>query len=115
VVRPPIDDRLPEASPRRGAGTVALNRPPRTAPPRKPESIDTPVTPPQAPPRMPLSIVAIIAPILFADVMVAYLDQVIYALFTLLSPVTVIGTLGWSPSSTTGGPPVRVTGNSPLS
>jgi type VII secretion protein EccCb len=91
VVRPPVDDRLPETTPHRGAGTVPLNRPPRTASAREPEPIETPASPPAAPGRTPLSIVAIIAPILFAGVMVAYLGNAIYALFALLSPVMAIG------------------------
>lgn len=92
VVRTPADDRMPDATPRGGAGTVALNRPPRSAPPREPEPLEAPATPPQAPGRMPLSIVAIIAPLLFAGVMVIALRQAIYAIFALLSPVMALGT-----------------------
>ncbi|MGH3817267.1 MAG: type VII secretion protein EccCa [Pseudonocardiaceae bacterium] len=58
----------------------------------EPEPIDAPAAAPPAPARMPLSIVAIIAPLLFAGAMVAYLGQAIYALFALLSPVMAIGT-----------------------
>jgi DNA segregation ATPase FtsK/SpoIIIE, S-DNA-T family len=92
VVRPPADDRLPDANPRGAAGTVALNRPPRSTPPREPEPLEAPAAVPPAPSRMPLSIVAIIAPLLFAGVMVAYFGRAIFALFALLSPIMAIGT-----------------------
>ncbi len=92
VVRPPADDRLPDANPRGAAGTVPLNRPPRPTPPRESEPLEAFPALPPAPTRMPLSIVAIIAPILFAAVMVAYFRQAIFALFALLSPVMAIGT-----------------------
>jgi S-DNA-T family DNA segregation ATPase FtsK/SpoIIIE len=92
VVRPPADDCLPAANPRRGAGTVPLNRPPRSASPRETEPLDAPAAVPPVPARMPLSIVAIIAPLLFAGFMVAYIGQLIYALFAVLSPVMAIGT-----------------------
>ncbi|MGH3855240.1 MAG: FtsK/SpoIIIE domain-containing protein, partial [Pseudonocardiaceae bacterium] len=92
VVRPAAVDRLPDATPRPGAGTVALNRPPRAAVPREPEPLEALAAPPQPPSRMPLSIVAILAPLLFAGVMVIALHQAYYAVFALLSPVMAIGT-----------------------
>ncbi len=95
VVRATVDDRLPDTDPLRragAAGTMPLNRPPRPAPVRETEPIEAPAAPPPPPIRTPLSIVAIIAPLVFAGVMVAVLGRAIYALFALLSPVMAIGT-----------------------
>ncbi|MGH3875036.1 MAG: type VII secretion protein EccCb [Pseudonocardiaceae bacterium] len=92
VVRPATDDCLPDATPRRGAGTVPLNRPPRSASPRQDDPLEAPAAPPRTPDRMPLSIVAIIAPLVFAGVMYAATQVALYALFALLSPVMAIGT-----------------------
>lgn len=91
VLRPSVNDRLPDALPRRSTGTVTLNRPPRTAPPREAEPIEAPSTAPAPPGRTPLSIVAIIAPLLFAGAMVSFTHTMYYALFAVLSPVMAIG------------------------
>ncbi len=84
------DDRPTGAHPRfrSSAGTILVNRPPRRLPPAPAEPIRRP--PPLEERANPtLSLAAMIAPIVFAGVMVLLLGRWQYAVFALLSPVMV--------------------------
>jgi S-DNA-T family DNA segregation ATPase FtsK/SpoIIIE len=73
-----------------GAGSIAFNRPPRrrTAPAQHP--IDFPAAP-SASERRPLPVLAVLAPLVLGVVLWRVLGSATFLLFTLLSPVMVIG------------------------
>lgn len=72
------------------AGGLAYNRPPRIRPAGRPTRVTLP-TKPRAPEGPRFQIIAILAPIAFGVVMAVALAQPRFLLFTLLSPVMVIG------------------------
>lgn len=70
----------------------ALHRPPRRGVPERPGPVAVP-DPPEARDQKPaLPIVALVTPIIFAAVMVYFLDSYIYAAFGLLGPLAAGGT-----------------------
>lgn len=95
TVRRPTDDDRPAtlvAGPAMGGPSIPFNRPPRPAPPGAPEPFDTPDEPREQAGPSAVGIMSILAPLAFGGIMVAVTGQIFYALFTLLSPVMIIGT-----------------------
>jgi len=91
---PPADDRRPGIDGLRHGrqtGTIAFNRPPRSAPP---PPVDTELQLPALPEARtspPFNAVALVAPVVLGLVMMVALGSATYALFMLLSPVMAIG------------------------
>ena len=75
-----------------GDGTVAYNRPPRLRPSRPVVQVVVP-PPPAERERSPLPVLAVLAPLVLGVVMWQVLGNATFLLFTLLSPVLVIGTV----------------------
>jgi S-DNA-T family DNA segregation ATPase FtsK/SpoIIIE len=73
-----------------GDGRLAFNRPPRLRPPRTVVQVVVPA-PPEERDRNPLPLLAILAPLVLGIVMWRVLGNATFLLFTLLSPVMVIG------------------------
>ncbi|MBK5307468.1 MAG: FHA domain-containing protein [Frankiaceae bacterium] len=73
-----------------GDGHVAFNRPPRIRPPRPVVQVVVPA-PPTERDRSPIPLLAVIAPLVLGVVMWRVLGNATFLLFTLLSPVMVIG------------------------
>jgi S-DNA-T family DNA segregation ATPase FtsK/SpoIIIE len=73
-----------------GDGRLAFNRPPRLRPPRPVVQVVVPA-PPEERHRNPLPLLAILAPLVLGIVMWRVLGNATFLLFTLLSPVMVIG------------------------
>jgi S-DNA-T family DNA segregation ATPase FtsK/SpoIIIE len=73
-----------------GDGRVAFHRPPRLRPPRPVVQVVVPA-PPEERDRNPLPLLAILAPLVLGVVMWRVLGNATFLLFTLLSPVMVIG------------------------
>lgn len=72
------------------AGTIPFNRPPRSTEPR----VETPLSLPRAPSEgtKPIfSVAALVSPLVLGVVMMVALQNVLFALFTLLTPVMVVG------------------------
>ncbi|MEA2614964.1 MAG: segregation ATPase FtsK/SpoIIIE, family [Chloroflexota bacterium] len=72
------------------AGTIPFNRPPRSTEPR----VETPLALPKAPSEgsKPIfSVAALVSPLVLGLVMMVALQNVLFALFTLLTPVMVVG------------------------
>ena len=93
VRRPTVHDR-PDVDPHRdagAAGTVAFNRPPRTAPPPPPAEVTLPKAVNANVGKAAFPMVAILTPLLFAGVMFATTKQAATLLFVLMSPMMAIG------------------------
>jgi S-DNA-T family DNA segregation ATPase FtsK/SpoIIIE len=75
-----------------GDGRLAFNRPPRLLPTRPRVRIVVPA-PPAAPERAPLPLLAIVAPLLLGVAMWRWTGSTTFLLFTLLSPVMVVGSV----------------------
>jgi S-DNA-T family DNA segregation ATPase FtsK/SpoIIIE len=73
-----------------GDGRVAFNRPPRLQPPHEVVQVVVPA-PPQERDRHPIPLLAVLAPLLLGIVMWRVLGNATFLLFTLLSPVMVLG------------------------
>ncbi|MDX6199113.1 MAG: segregation ATPase FtsK/SpoIIIE, family [Actinomycetota bacterium] len=73
-----------------GDGRVAFNRPPRLRPPQPVVQVVVPA-PPEERDRSPLPLLAILAPLVLGVVMWRVLGNATFLLFTLLSPVMVVG------------------------
>ncbi|MCU1590682.1 MAG: cell division FtsK/SpoIIIE [Frankiales bacterium] len=73
-----------------GDGRLAFNRPPRLRPPRPVVQVVVPA-PPTDRDRSPIPVLAVVAPIVLGVVMWRVLGNATFLLFTLLSPVMVIG------------------------
>jgi S-DNA-T family DNA segregation ATPase FtsK/SpoIIIE len=73
-----------------GDGHVAFNRPPRLRPPRDLVQVVVPA-PPAARERSPIPLLALLAPLVLGVVMWRVLGNATFLLFTLLSPVMVLG------------------------
>jgi S-DNA-T family DNA segregation ATPase FtsK/SpoIIIE len=73
-----------------GDGRLAFNRPPRLRPPRAVVQVVVPA-PPDERDRNPIPLLAILAPLVLGVVMWRVLGNATFLLFTLLSPVMVIG------------------------
>ncbi|MDT7536879.1 MAG: segregation ATPase FtsK/SpoIIIE, family, partial [Actinomycetota bacterium] len=73
-----------------GDGRLAFNRPPRLRPPRTVVQVVVPA-PPEDRDRNPIPLIAILAPLVLGVVMWRVLGNATFLLFTLLSPVMVIG------------------------
>ncbi|MCU4184691.1 FHA domain-containing protein [Acidiferrimicrobium sp. IK] len=94
AVRPPVSGDEPAGTDRfrdvTAAGTINLNRPPRFALPPEPAPLDVP-RPPDKARQPPFSIAALLAPIAMGGVMVVAFHSAMYALFTLMSPMMLLG------------------------
>ena len=73
-----------------GDGGLAFNRPPRVLPSQVTTQVVVPA-PPQAPERNPVPLLAVLAPLVLGLVMWRVLGNASFLLFTLLSPVLVLG------------------------
>jgi S-DNA-T family DNA segregation ATPase FtsK/SpoIIIE len=93
VAKGAVHDRPAAIDPLRyatAAGTIPFNRPPRSTEPR----VETPLTLPKAPSEgtKPIfSVAALLSPLVLGVVMMVALQNVLFALFTLLTPVMVVG------------------------
>lgn len=75
-----------------GDGRLAFNRPPRLRPPRPLVQVVVPA-PPAERERNPLPLLAIVAPLVLGVVMWRVLGNATFLLFTLLTPIMVIGSV----------------------
>ena len=73
-----------------GDGRLAFNRPPRLQPPHQVVQVVVPA-PPEERDRSPIPLLAVLAPLVLGVVMWRVLGNATFLLFTLLSPVMVIG------------------------
>jgi len=73
-----------------GDGRLSFNRPPRLRSPHRPAQVVVPA-PPKAPDRTPLPLLAVLAPLVLGIVMWRVTGSTTFLLFTLLSPVLVVG------------------------
>ena len=73
-----------------GDGRVGFNRPPRLRPPHQVVQVVVPA-PPEQPDRSPLPVLATLAPLVLGVVMWRVLGNATFLLFTLLTPVMVLG------------------------
>ncbi|HEY8544141.1 MAG TPA: FtsK/SpoIIIE domain-containing protein [Acidimicrobiales bacterium] len=91
----PVDTRdRPDIDPRRDAGlagTVAFNRPPRSAPPPPLSPVPTPQEPRPSGGKTGFPLVAVVTPLLFAGVMYLSTRQAQTLLFVLMSPLMAVG------------------------
>ena len=87
------DDRsvVPELARQHGiSGSVAFNRPPRSAPTPEPPPLKLPTPPREESLKQPFSWISLLIPVVLGSVMALALGPV-YALFMLLSPAMMIG------------------------
>ena len=88
VLAPPAEDPVPV--PPTGDGRLAYNRPPRLRPPRPVVQVVVP-KPPEERERSPLPVLAMLAPLVLGVVMWRVLGNATFLLFTLMSPVLILG------------------------
>jgi S-DNA-T family DNA segregation ATPase FtsK/SpoIIIE len=72
------------------AGTLPFNRPPRTPLPLAPGSVELP-SEPRAPDKPQFSIATTVGPLVLAVVMILLTNNILYAMFALLSPIIAVG------------------------
>jgi S-DNA-T family DNA segregation ATPase FtsK/SpoIIIE len=94
AVRPPREADRPHALDLRRqvgpAGTLPFNRPPRAPLPLAPGAVEIPGAP-RAPDKPHFSIATTVGPLVLAVVMILLTNNILYAMFALLSPIIAVG------------------------